>query len=321
MCGDQAALSWALEWLGGHGRNCSSTLVSEQPWARVHRLSSPQYVLYLKQTVPEFHIEARLQCWIARELKAPVVAPVAQNDALGVFLSRDAGLLLRVLYQQDRGVGPLSVIMPRYAEIQVEASKRLSDLEALGVPDWRLSRFPELFSEMLDDKDFNVGLEESFVTALARTEGALRRVCETLDIFEIPPSLDHGDFNDGNIFVANRIVSDGYAVIADWGESVITHPFLSVVNFVTNFRRRHGATSCESPLDRVQGAYLSRWLDYASPAEMEKAMHVAALIYPVRYALAFHRLCKACPEGSMRHRHGWSKPALEQWLRFAAQNT
>ena len=309
-------LAWALEWLEARGEEPAAPAApfTDRPWAAVYRVDCRRAPFYLKIPRPAFAVEASLQAMLAHDPAVPVVGVLARHPGSGAFLMGDAGEPLRSTFPVDGDLAPLAAMMPQYAGLQVSAASMVPRLLGMGLPDWRPSRLADAFAGMLATLgDGETGLAADELARLPGTLGFLRDTCARLDLAGgLPPTLDHGDFGDGNIFV-----SGGVALVADWGEAVVGHPFLSVVNLVSNFRRRHGAQPA-GRMDAAVRAYLARWEGHASPDDIGTAMGIAGCLHPVRYALGFHRVWSACGEAAMAGHRGRVDPALRQWLALAA---
>ena len=64
-----------------------------------------------------------------------------------------AGTSLSDLNFQIDDLSQLEIILPQYAEIQMELSVRQNKLIKIGVPDRRLDVLPSLYSMLLKDKE------------------------------------------------------------------------------------------------------------------------------------------------------------------------
>jgi hypothetical protein len=237
---------------------------------------------------------------------APVVNVLAYRKT-GAFLMPDCGEPFRVIYPKNRNLTALMELIPAYAELQISTSNKIQELSAL--PNWSIENFPDAFANMLDSLSRDsTGFSGEELNSLLKTQDYLTIVCQRLDAIGLPPTIDHGDFGDGNIFV-----KDGKALVADWGESVIGHPFFSVIHLMETIKRRHGPIANQE-LPRLKEIYLPRWLGFADKDKLDQAMSLAELLYPVRYMLGFNRFWNACGADTMASKAGWSRFALKKWL-------
>jgi hypothetical protein len=96
-------------------------------------------------------------------------------------------------------------------------------------------------------------------------------LCERLAASGIPDTIQHDDLHDGQVFV-----QDGAVRVFDWGDAVVSHPFLSMSVAL------EGVIAWG--LDDVQGseelapyraAYLGPFERFASRPELEGALDAA----------------------------------------------
>jgi aminoglycoside phosphotransferase (APT) family kinase protein len=92
--------------------------------------------------------------------------------------------------------------------------------------------------------------------------------------FDIPLSVDHGDFWPSNVFVTRA-----RSTIIDWTDAAIGHPFFSLLPMRLAFgfdRRRSG-------LDCLRDAYLEPWAEGSDlKAAFDVAQPLAALYYAAK---------------------------------------
>ena len=89
---------------------------------------------------------------------------------------------------------------------------------AIGIPDLRPSRLPDLLASLADDPD--ASLTEEDRSRLRELVPTYAGWCAELEAYGIAPSLQHDDLHDGNVFVGRT--GDR---IFDWGDAGIAHPF------------------------------------------------------------------------------------------------
>ena len=175
-------------------------------------------------------------------------------------------LTLRTAQGGETDLAAWAAILPSHAELQRSLAPHADELVALGVPDLRPERLPEIRADLLDDasalrigrpggltpeqhRDLLAGRRRRYARTVRRARGASgsRR------------SLNHDDLHDNNVFVPrpSRVVH--YRVF-DWGDSSVAHPFgvllvaLRVVVHAARPDRR--ATPA---LLRLRDAYLEPW--------------------------------------------------------------
>ena len=94
-----------------------------------------------------------------------------------------------------------------------------------------------------------------------------------LAAFGIPETIQHDDLHDGNVFAG----PDGYRIF-DWGDSVASHPFCSLVVGLRGIAFRFDLGENDPDIERLRDAYLAGFAEYVSPDLLRRA---AALAKPV----------------------------------------
>ena len=163
---------------------------------------------------------------------------------------------------------------------------RQEDLLNLGVPDRRLAVLPEQFRALLADEEM-VGLGQSYGLD-AQEQGRLLasqplslRLCQRLATYNIPESLDHGDFHDGNVFVSNN----GTLTLFDWGDSSVTHPFFSLRTTFVSLENTLGLPQDSPWHARLRDAYLEAWVGVETPERLLEAFILSQRLAPITAAL------------------------------------
>jgi hypothetical protein len=132
----------------------------------------------------------------------------------------------------------------------------------------------------------------------------LREAISELTSIGIPETLLHGDLHPGNVAVR------GDQVLAfDWTDASLSHPFLDLVTFVDAER------SQLSTDQRVLDAYLAEWEDYASPADLRRALALAtelgALHQTMTYAHLLDHLTGPSRQSMLRGGVWWLRQLLK----------
>ena len=131
--------------------------------------------------------------------------------------------------------------MQQFVDFQIQAADYMDDLMAMGVPDYRLEQLPGLYDALVADKALLV--EEGFSeTEIAQFQGQSPQVvtlCRKLSGYGVKPSVVQLDFNDNNTLIDD---TEHTITMIDLGEIVITHPFVSLWNFLEQMIKHHGVT-------------------------------------------------------------------------------
>ncbi len=140
---------------------------------------------------------------------------------------------------------------------------------ALGVPDERPDRLPQLYEE------------------LAGRDARYDRVAEAAASLgeSVPVSIVHQEAHDGNVFVR-----DGQAVFIDWAEASVTHPFLGPLLPLRFATERAGYEPGSREAERLRDAYLEPFTRFAPAAELRKVFAHAYLLAPIGRAHVWRRI-------------------------------
>lgn len=251
------------------------------PWATAMRVPTAEGDLWFKAVGAGHLFEPRLTTLLAEAFPGRVTDVIEIDAERGWMLMRDAGTRLREL--ERAGLSDWEAVLPRYAEIQIGMAARIAELLDLGVPDQRLAGLANDVEALLDDDRALLLDEPEGLTSAQRGElrgrmPELRGLVAELQAAEIPETIQHDDLHDGQVFV-----QEGRHVIADWGDSCISHPFHTLTVTLRALAWRHGLEPEAEPLLRLRDAYLE---PYRAPPEVAD---VAYRTGTLARALAWHR--------------------------------
>lgn len=315
MWQDPAWLAEVHDWIGTQlgqlGRRVTGPI--EQPhvrfWATALRIDTDTGPVWFKATGPGIRYEIGLEAALARLAPSSVLRPLAVDVDRGWSLMPDAGTSLWTVMDRDPGLRHWERALPEYAELQRSTADHVDELFAVGVPDHRPDAMPALLSAMLDDTDtVRVGAPGGLffdaydaLRALERRDFA--KWCTRLAGYGVPPTLQHDDLHEGNVFVR-----DGGYVFFDWGDSCVAHPFSSLMVVLRQCVRRYDLPADDPALCRLQDAYLEAWTAEHDRDALHEACELAMRITPLCRAYAWRRaLVGVEPEVSAIH-------ALTTWL-------
>ncbi|MCW5882802.1 MAG: hypothetical protein KIS91_17860, partial [Anaerolineae bacterium] len=92
-------------------------------------------------------------------------------------------------------------------------------------------------------------------------------------------------FHDGNIFLR-----DGRAVVFDWGDSVLSHPFYSLRTVRVSAEMSLGLDENDPQVDPLDDAYLAPWRGYASHEVLRAALALSRPLASLSSALGWYRV-------------------------------
>jgi len=188
-----------------------------------------------------------------------VPAPLAIDEKRAWMLLPDLGSPL--------GAAPDSALwidaLQRHARLQRSYVDQTDRLLALSCVDRRLAVLDAELDRLFGPNPATERLEAGERARLPRRAEQLREAIKELAAIGVPETLLHGDLHPRNI-----AVRDGRVLAFDWTDAAVSHPFLDLVTFVEE----------RSPLSmdpRLKDAYLAEWEEYASPADLRRALELA----------------------------------------------
>ena len=282
-----AVEAWVREQLDRLGLVASGPLQQAQlsHSSCVYRAPTTRGALYFKAVTPVFAFEPDLTAALGRWDPAHAPQALATAPERHWMLLADAGALLRDLTYADHDLTRWEPMLRQFAAFQKAHTARTAELLALGCPDRRLARLPDLLDMLVADRGtLWVGLPDGVpVDEYARLRafrGELERLCADLAAFGIPETLYHEDFGPGNITVRG----DDF-VFLDWAESGIGHPFFSLMMIL---RWARIILKADAPtLLRLRDAYFEPWLDYAPHDRLVDAFAIARRVGKLTRALTW----------------------------------
>ena len=179
-------------------------------------------------------------------------------------------------------------MLPLYAELQVGLTNRVRQVLELGVPDRRLATMPAQYEQLLADRpalriNQPGGLTQAEYQRLSDFRNHFATLCEQLAGYQIPASIHHGDFHDGNVFL-----NQGRYVFFDWGDSSVAHPFFSMRTVLVSVENTLQIAENAPEFERLRDAYLEPWTRYASREYLVVAYLLANCLSPISSALGWY---------------------------------
>lgn len=306
--------AWVAEALTATGIARAGALeeVRARPWSIVLRTRTEHGFVYFKAAAPGGRHEAALLATLARRWADRVPTPLACDVRRGWMLLPDLGPTLREALDGADGLETWQRLLPRYAEIQIASADETSRWLELGVPDRRLDVLPGLLAELLaDDASLCVGREGGLDAGERASLDALlpefSECCSELGCMPNATTLDHGDLHDGNV-----LVGGGSYRLFDWGDSSVTHPFVSLLvtcntqidDLASDDGRRRTA--------RLRDAYLEPWTEHTPGPALRELFAHALWVAHVSRALDWNHILAGT--GAIA-RSEW-QPRVATWLRL-----
>ena len=108
--------------------------------------------------------------------------------------------------------------------------------------------------------------------------------------YGIPESLQHDDLHDGNVFLR-----DGGYRIFDWGDSIVSHPFHTLVVGLRSAAWKFELEPGTPVLLRLRDAYLEPWTSFASRTDLLEAFQLGYRLGTLARALSWHGSLRSVP--------------------------
>ncbi|QLZ70753.1 aminoglycoside phosphotransferase family protein [Legionella sp. PC1000] len=295
------ALFWAQNYLNQQGYSIQEPfrLIQSSAWAKVYQITTTKGDLYLKQIPESFAIEPNLLLYLRSFFPSLVPEVLGNNLCLRCFLMSDRGIPLREIFSINYQVDLAKEALKSYVQIQTGLISQIDALLTLGVPDWRLANLPDLYLKLLHESEFlsHDGLTVSELQHLISLHPKVTALCQSLAQYSIPETIEHSDFHENNI-----VFQAQHLTIIDWGETVISHPFFSLISFLVNMMRTHHVKEQNEIYTILRDTYLRYWYAFESQERLLDALALAKRLSPIKYCLSFFRLTQ-CPGwyASVRH--------------------
>lgn len=257
----------------------------EQPhlrsWATALRAPTSKGVVWLKAAGPTTDREIGLYEVLVAQVPQRVLTPLVVDRNRGWIVLPEGGRVLGRAADEGSLVDALCAVVPEYAQLQLGLMASVDEILAVGVPDMRPERMPARLREALDvvrpyvAGSADAAAAEALYRQLVAAADSYDTTCEELAAGPVAASLQHDDLHPGNVF-ADRFGTD--PVFFDWGDSVVAHPFASMLVTLRVVKRLAGVPDDSHAVHRVRDAYLEPFTHLAPRNELvdllEQACHV-----------------------------------------------
>lgn len=291
-------IQWGCKYLASHGHALKSNLpenVQNTPWSFVVRFVTSEGYIYLKHTPELLALEAPIIQILHDQFHAPVPKVIAHNAELNCFLMKDAGKSLRRILKQKFDETLLCKAIDQFTSLQLTVADHVDVFLDIGVPDWRLDKFPDLYKQLLSQKEvLRVdGLSETEILKLEQLLPKISILCKKLSGYSIKQSVVQPDFNDNNILI-DPLSQD--ATIIDLGEIAISHPFFSLLNCLQQLQKHHALSEEDDTYLQIRDACLKNYMNFESKKNLLDALEIARLLFFIYGAFCHYRLMIACDQ-------------------------
>lgn len=217
--------------------------------------------VYLKCCGPTQAHEPRLTALLHREFPGLVTEVLALHPTKPWMLVAEGGKKIRDAYSGDDLLRVWREVLPRYANMQRAAARHVGEILGYGTPDHRATWLIAGFAEAIANEPVLSGDRPDRITqderrALVGLRPKLNDALGALAALGIEDTLQHDDLHHGNV-----LVRDGRAVVFDWGDACVSHPFLTLA---VTLRFAAAATNHaleDAEIVALRDAYLEPWSD------------------------------------------------------------
>ncbi|MET0233110.1 MAG: phosphotransferase [Kibdelosporangium sp.] len=285
----QVATDWLDEHLGAAGirRTGEVTQPRVRPWGTVLTAETSAGRVWLKAPGPETVFEVRLYELLRKIAPEWIVPPIALDLGQGLLLLPDGGTTL-----WESGTDPVEGmlrVLPQYAQLQRHLMPHVENLLAAGVADMRAPVMLERFDEAVAAVARRASPQDTdLVRQIAARRDVVAGWCEQLGALSIPASLDHNDLHAKNVFV-----DGGRTRFYDWGDSVVAHPFASMIVGWQGVALMHGLAPDDPAMNRLRDAYLEPFGDLAPRGELVVQLELACRVGVIARTLVWERALAA----------------------------
>lgn len=318
----------ALAWIDGKLASVDLRRTGEvrsrvRPWAAVLEVPTTMGPLWFKAAAETTAFEIRLYDLFSSVGSASTLLPLATDPERGWMILPHGGPSLGALFTGDRLVAALRTVLPRYGELQLALAPREDELIAAGVADMRPGIMPRRFDEAIAAvepfiRQQGSASERDRFRAVSRMAPTVKIWSARLAALSALASLDHNDLHPWNVLASD----DGdlaRAVFFDWGDSVVAHPFASML-MALGFVRDH-VLACPDDDPRLAGlrdAYLEPFAALAPHRELVETVELACRLGKVARALTWDRAVRS--HGPDQAEEDWARAPIEALLGLADQS-
>lgn len=293
---NKEVIHWGYSYLSSQGYTLKSKIpenVQDTPWSYVGRFATSDGYIYLKHTPKLLALEAVITRILHHQFHAAVPEIIAHNSSLNCFLMKDAGRALREILKKQFDAALLCQGIEQFISIQMLVADHVTVFLDIGVPDWRLDKFPDLYKQLLSQKDILIadGLSEIELSELGKLLPKLTNLCKKLSDYSIKQTIVQPDFHDNNMLIDDSLQ---HITFIDLGEIVISHPFFSLVNCLRQAKTHHALSDEDDAYMRLTNACFSNYLIIKSEEHVLDAFSIARILWFIYEALAHYRLMLAC---------------------------
>lgn len=307
-------LEWAQDILQSMGYDVKEHphSVRTMPWSKVTRFSTTRGYVFLKEMAPFFSLEPTLIQTLNQWESDHLPKIIAENQYSYCFLMLDAGVPLREYQQGVFQLEHMITAIDICAKLQSKSAMNLDVFFAIGVSDWRVTNFPGLYNQMMQQEEIlrTDGLTPGEIKSLNSAHDKVSELSQSLSAYTIPSTIETMDFQDNNVLIKHNHIT-----IADWGDAVVSHPFFSLASCLNSAKRNYRIQETDESYHLLVKHYLKHWLVFETHERLIEAFQVAKQLRLIQVALSFNRVNKELQLGSSYPFKGYMANALRDFMK------
>ena len=297
-----STVAWIREQTEALGYTITGDIqqVKVRVWSEVMRVPTDKGIVYFKAVPGYFSYEPPMTQLINRYAPTQTPPVLVVDEQRLWMLMRDAGTVLR----GERDPKRWEAMLPLYAQLQMKLIDHVDELLAVGVPDGRLMKLPQVYKHILADKELLLldvmehgrnelrpymqkkGMPMHEYEQLLSMMPQVEAMCAKLASYNIPETLHHDDLHGNNVLWNGETY-----IFFDWSDCAITHPFCSL--FIVLRVAKLVLKFDEETQNRLITAYLTPWTRYAPMEQLREAFAIAHRLGALLRSWTYYYLIKS----------------------------
>jgi hypothetical protein len=291
----QLAVAWLDEQLAVTGSQRIGDVEQPhlRPWATVLKVRTTTGTLWFKACGPATAFEVGLYALLDRVDPEHALSPIAADTARGWMLLPDGGPSLGDRLTGAELADAMEAAVAAYGHLQRALAPHVGNLLDLGITDMRPAIMPRRFEQALQAvcgylKAHGNAHDRATYRRVQGLRDTVAAWCDELAAAGGQLSLDHNDLHPWNV-LASTADSTRTIRFYDWGDSVVAHPFASML-IPIGYMRQHLSVSLDHPsVLRLRDAYLRAFSDLGPHAELVETLQIACRLGKIARALTWDR--------------------------------
>jgi hypothetical protein len=283
-----------------------------RPWSQVFKVETNLNELYfIKVPASEFNQEARITELVENFNPDITTTILARNTANGSFLmSALEGKTLRAELRQKFDQLILEDSAAKIGKFQKYIREHISDFEQLDIPRWTSTTLTEDCESLIQNSRFLVhtGLSGRDIAKFKSLFPFIQEKLSILTMFDKGLSIDHGDFQDNNIFI-----SEDRVLFMDWADTCISIPSFTIGTYCHSILLAHsGITNKLGLIQKILEKYYFNLLGSGYNELHQCHIMLVHFLYPMICVLKVSRLLRLEDKGS----DTYASKIIDYWIRI-----